>query len=299
MQLDVFWITLFVCLSLFLATGGLLLYTVWRFRARSDRDQAPLAQTHGNWKIEFGLVGIVSVLLLVIAVPNFWALFAAHDVPSEEENVLRVNVTAAQWWWKFEYPDLDITTANELHIPVGRAVQLYLRSGDVIHSFWVPRLAGKMDVIPNQDNTMWFKADAAGVYFGQCAEFCGTSHAHMRFRVVATLGADFEAWIQAQQQPARPPTDALAWEGAQLFLQKGCTGCHAIAGTAAQGQVGPDLTHVGRRRTMAAGIMDNTPENLARWLKNPQALKPGSTMPNLGLQDSEIDALVAYLRHLN
>jgi cytochrome c oxidase subunit 2 len=297
MQLDVFLITLWISLSIFLATGGLLVYAVWRFRAKSETDPAPLSQSHGNPKIEVTLIAVVALLLLLIAVPNIRALFAASQPPADEE-VLQVEVTAAQWWWKFEYPELGLVTANELHIPAGRVVQARLRSADVIHSFWVPRLAGKMDLIPNKDNRIWFKADEPGMYFGQCAEFCGTSHANMRFRVVAQSEADFAAWVQAQKQPAHETTDDLAQTGEQLFLQRGCVGCHAIAGTAAQAEVGPNLTHFGSRRTLAAGLLDNTPDHLARWLKNPQAVKPGSLMPNLALPDDDITALVAYLQSL-
>jgi cytochrome c oxidase subunit 2 len=297
MQLNVFLITLYVSLGIFLATGSLLIYTVWRFRAKSETALAPLSQSHGNPKIELTLIAVVSLLLLIIAVPNIRALFAASQPPVDPEG-LRVEVTAGQWWWKFEYPELGLVTANELHIPVGRVVQARLRSVDVIHSFWVPKLAGKMDLIPNKENQLWFEAESAGVYLGQCAEFCGASHANMRFRVVAQSESNFDAWVQAQKQPAQVPTDAIAQAGEQLFVQRGCVGCHAIAGTAAQAEVGPNLTHFGSRQTLAAGILDNAPDNLARWLKNPQAVKPGSLMPNLGLPDDDITALVAYLQSL-
>jgi cytochrome c oxidase subunit 2 len=168
----------------------------------------------------------------------------------------------------------------------------------VIHSFWVPKLAGKMDLIPNQDNHLWLAADATGTYHGQCAEFCGRAHAHMGFRVMAQSPAEFQAWVQRQQQPAAIPTDPLAIQGTQLFVQRGCVGCHAVAGTDAQGVLGPNLTHFGSRQTLAAGLLDNNAENLARWLNNPQAVKPGSLMPNLGLGTADIAALSAYLQGL-
>jgi cytochrome c oxidase subunit 2 len=297
LQAEVFFVSLMVCVAVFVATAGLLVYTVWRFRARGGEEATPLVHTHGNLKIELALIGVVFLLLLIIAVPNMRALFAASTPPAGEE-VLPVQVTGHQWWWAFAYPSLGVVTANELHIPVGRAVQLHLRAADVIHSFWIPRLAGKMDLIPNQDNQMWLKADKPGVYVGQCAEFCGVSHAHMGFRVVAQEAADFAAWVQTQQQPAPAPGTALAAQGAQLFIQKGCLACHAIAGTLAQGVVGPNLTHMGSRQTLAAGMLPNTPDHLARWLKDPQAVKPASLMPNLGLDDDTIAALVAYLQGL-
>lgn len=297
MQRDVFLITVVVCTGIFLATGGLLVYAVWRFRSRPGHTEASLSHLHGNPKLEGALIALVTLLLLIIAVPNLRVLFAASTPPADEE-VLRIEAVGKQWWWKFSYPDLNVVTANELHIPVGRAVQLQLRSADVIHSFWVPKLAGKMDLIPNKANSMWLQAEEPGVYYGQCAEFCGVSHANMRFRVVVHPHAAFDAWVDAQRQPAAPPTAALAQHGARLFQQKGCVACHAITGTPAQADVGPDLTHVGSRKMVAAGLLTNTASHLTRWLQNPQAVKPGSLMPNLGLHATDTAALVAYLQSL-
>lgn len=297
LQAGVFWVSLLVCLGIFLATGSLLVYVVWRFRARVGQEERVVEPTHGNLKVELALIGVVTLLLLVIAIPNLQALFATSAPPAGTE-VLQVEATGHQWWWAFRYPELGVVTANELHIPVGRAVQVRLRTQDVIHSFWVPTLAGKMDLIPNQENQLWFAADKAGVYFGQCAEFCGVSHANMRFRVIAQSDADFQAWVQAQQHPAPPAADGLAAQGAQLFVQKGCLACHAITGTVAQGVNAPNLTRFGSRQTLAAGLLDNTADNLARWLANPQAVKPGSLMPNLGLGADDIAALTAYLHSL-
>ena len=297
MQRDVFMVTVVVCTGIFLATGGLLVYAVWRFRSRPGHTEATLSHLHGNPKLEGALIVLVGILLLIIAVPNLRVLFAASTPPADEE-VLRIEAVGKQWWWKFTYPDLKVVTANELHIPVGRAVQLHLRSADVIHSFWVPKLAGKMDLIPNKDNSMWFKAEEPGLYYGQCAEFCGVSHANMRFRVVVHPQAAFDAWVSNQKQPASPPTASLAQQGFDLFQQKGCNACHAIAGTPAQADVGPDLTHFGSRQMLAAGLLTNTPSHLTRWLQHPQAVKPGSLMPNLGLNATETAALVAYLQSL-
>ena len=270
---------------------------MWRFRSRPGHTEATLSHLHGNPQLEGALILVVALLLLIIAVPNLRALFAASTPPADEE-VLRIEAVGKQWWWKFTYPDLNVVTANELHIPVGRAVQLHLRSADVIHSFWLPKLAGKMDLIPNKANSMWFKAEEPGLYYGQCAEFCGVSHANMRFRVVAQPQAAFDAWVYDQRQPASPPTQALAQQGLQLFQQKGCIACHAIAGTPSQADVGPDLTHFGSRQMLAAGLLTNTEAHLTRWLQHPQDVKPGSLMPNLGLNDTETAALVAYLQSL-
>lgn len=296
MQHDVFMVSVVVCTAVFLVTAGLLIYVVWRFRARPDRMEATLRQTHGNPKLEVALIGIVAVLLLIIAVPNIRVLFAAGE-PLASEDALPIDVVGKQWWWRFSYPTLGIETANELHIPVGRAIKAELRSEDVIHSFWVPKLSGKVDLIPNKANRIWFQADAPGVYYGQCAEFCGASHANMRLRVIAHPEAEFATWVKAQQAMAIAPVEAVAQAGARLFQQR-CMACHAVAGTPANGNIGPNLTHIGSRQTLAAGILRNTPSDLTRWLHNPQAVKPGSLMPNLGLSEAEVTALVAYLQHL-
>ena len=298
LQANVFFVTLMVCLGIFLATGGLLVYTIWRYRARPGQpDDRTLEQEHGNPKVELMLMGIVLLLLLVIAIPNLQALFVTSTLPRDRDAV-QVNVVGRQWWWSFEYPELDVVTANELHVPVGRPVRIQLHSADVIHSFWIPKLAGKMDLIPNRKNVMWFQADAPGTYYGQCAEFCGASHAHMRFRVIAQTEAAFADWLLAQQQPAQAPSDPLAIKGSRLFMAKGCMACHAIDGTPAQGAIAPNLTHFASRQTMAAGMLPNSTDHLTRWLQNPRAVKPATLMPNLGLNEAEVSALVAYLQHL-
>ncbi len=296
MQYDVFIVTVVICTAVFLLTAGLLVYAVWRFRARPGHMEATMRHAHGNPKVEAALIGVVALLLIIIAVPNIRVLFAASDPPASEE-ILNVDVVGKQWWWRFSYPTFGVETANELHVPVGRVVKANLRTDDVIHSFWVPKLAGKVDLIPNKANDIWFKADAPGVYYGQCAEFCGPSHANMRLRVIVHPEAEFEAWIEAQQAVAEAPTDALAQEGARVFQER-CTACHAVAGTSANGVIGPNLTHIGSRQTLAAGLLSNSTPNLERWLRNPQAVKPGSLMPNLGLSEPEVASLVAYLQHL-
>ena len=237
----------------------------------------------------------------------FWIAGTAED---PDDDALQVTAIGHQWWFEFQYPDITyrgadgharvLTTANELHIPVGTAVNFTLESADVIHSFWVPKLGGKMDMVPNNVNTMWLKADAPGPlqgYAGQCAEFCGLSHALMRFRVFADPPEVFEQWVAGQVSPVVAPTDGPAEEGLRVFTTRGCNGCHTIEGVS-QGTLGPNLSHVASRTTIAAALMDRSDENLATWLRDPPALKPGSFMQDLNLTESEIDALVAYLQSL-
>ncbi|MGH9198367.1 MAG: cytochrome c oxidase subunit II, partial [Acidimicrobiia bacterium] len=212
-------------------------------------------------------------------------------------------VTAHQWWWEYEYPDEGVVAANELHIPIGRPVYLELKSVDVIHSFWVPKLAGKQDVVPGRSNFMTLRATRPDTYFGQCAEFCGLSHANMRLLVVSESEENFEEWIAEQKQPAGKPTNTLALQGEKLFQEGQCAGCHTIDGTNAQGKVGPNLTHLFARQRFAGAIFDLNRENLVRWLRDPPAMKPmlpdkGLGMPNLNLSEEEIEALVAYLETL-
>jgi cytochrome c oxidase subunit 2 len=211
-------------------------------------------------------------------------------------------VTGYQWWWLVEYPDTlpqnRVTTANEIHVPVGEPVVLLLSTRDVIHSVWVPSLGGKKDLVPGYTQSMWFQADTAGVYRGQCAEFCGLQHAKMGLVVVAEPREQFERWLAASRRPAPPPADSLVKRGETVFMTASCVMCHAIQGTPAGSRAGPDLTHVGSRRTLGAATLDNTPDNLARWIANPQRIKPGTRMPPHEFTREEMDALVAYLRSL-
>jgi cytochrome c oxidase subunit 2 len=209
-----------------------------------------------------------------------------------------IKVIAHQWWWEFQYPELGIVTANELHIPMGQPVVVELNSDNVIHSFWIPQLAGKTDVVPGQTNSMWFQADRVGVYRGQCAELCGTQHANMNFVVVAQPTEDFNQWAEWQKTPAVQTTSQTA-AGEQVFMTTGaCLGCHTVNGTDAKGVNGPNLTHIGSRQTLAGGALPNTPENLAHWLTNPQAVKPGNKMLISRLSQDDIAALVQYLSSL-
>ncbi|MGH7699749.1 MAG: cytochrome c oxidase subunit II, partial [Gemmatimonadales bacterium] len=203
-----------------------------------------------------------------------------------------------QWWWEFRYPDLGITTANELHVPLGRAVALEMTSADVVHSFWAPGLGGKRDVIPGRTTRLAFTADSVGTSLGQCAEFCGVSHANMRLRVMVEPESVFAAWVAAQQGLALPPAaGSLEERGRQAFSRSACIACHTVRGVSA-GVLGPDLTHVASRTTIASGVFDNTPENLAKWIEDAPSLKPGALMPPMVLAREDRDAIVAYLRSL-
>ena len=213
---------------------------------------------------------------------------------------LRIDVVGHQWWWEIKYPDAGnsqniVETANEIHVPVGRPVLIKMTSNDVIHSFWAPNLDGKKDLVPGHETRTWFRADTAGVYRGQCAEFCGHQHAKMAFYIVAEPRVDFERWLQSQRSPASMPTDTLAQAGARVFLSGSCAMCHAIAGTGAGSNVGPDLTHLASRRTIAAGTLPNNRGNLAGWILDPQSIKPGAKMPPNQLDPQSLQALLAYL----
>lgn len=307
MQLDLFMLTFWLAIGVFVLVAGALGYAVWRFRARSQDARALPPQTHGNTILEVSWTIAPAILLIVIGIPTVRTIWQLEQRHFRDEEVIEVNATGHQWWWAFEYPDLGIVTANELHIPTGTRIHLNLRSEDVIHSFWVPRIAGKKDLIPNQDNSLWIKSNEVGNFYGQCAEFCQTAHAHMRFRVIARPPEEFDAWAErfgeVSSAPQQVSSNPLVSQGKELFKQKGCAGCHTVEGYS-EGKVGPSLTDLGDRTTIGAGILPNTEENLAAWLRNPQALKPGNYMPTLWREDDphaneEIEALVAYLHSLH
>ncbi len=244
-----------------------------------------------------GGFAIPLVILIALFAVTLGALPATGS-PSKGSTSMTVEVTGKQWFWQIRYPGSSVVTANELHIPVGTRVALRGTSADVIHSFWVPALNRKADLIPGHDNEIVLEADRAGTWRGQCAEFCGLQHAHMAFLVIAESPARFRAWLQAQARPASAPSGSLATQGAREFITAGCGGCHAIQGTDARGVLGPDLTHVSSRRLLAAGSIPDTRASLARWLADPQRIKPGNLMPDLGLSGAQVQALVAYLAGL-
>jgi cytochrome c oxidase subunit 2 len=291
-----------------LATGVVavvLLLLLALFRPRHGPPPPRDEPVAGNALGEAGEVGLVVVAgiaipaviltgLLVFAVRTLSALAAPPAA------AMTVEVIGHLWWWEVRYPDHGITTANEIHIPVGQPVQLQLASRDVIHSFWVPQLMGKLDLVPGRTNITWVEAAQPGRYRGQCAEFCGLQHARMAFLVIAEPPDQFAAWLEEQRRPATEPADPTLLMGARAFAREGCITCHVIRyGSGAVGTaVGPDLTHVGSRRTLAAGTLPNTQDTLARWIDNPQAVKPGSYMPNASMDPQSLRALAAYLGSL-
>ena len=363
-QLKVFYVTCWVTLVIFILVGSVLAYATLKFRARTEADEraVPPEQGHGNPLIELSLIGGSVLALVIIAIPTLKAIWFTYDVPIEDRaNAYTVNASAYQWWFRFDYPYEQIkdvgplVTSNELVIPAGRPVRVNLRGMDVIHSFWVPKLAGKVDMIPNRGNFLWLKSDTPGYYWGQCAEYCGDSHAVMRFRVIALGPREFNDWVNQQMEPARtvaPQTAAghpkaqlasfrtdwktnekgwspefelnpfEAWhakqapeknesplliaKGRELFQSKTCFSCHVVRGHMVGGSGAyPDLTHVGARTTIAAGLLENNAEQLARWIAHPDQVKPGNKMyatgyvpNNIKLTPDDVTALVAYLQSL-
>jgi cytochrome c oxidase subunit 2 len=309
-QLDLFMWTLYLSIPVMVGVFGVLAYVLVRYRAKGDEDaNAVPHQTHGNTKLEIAWTIIPVILVILIAVPTVRTIFATEQRVTPQAGDVLVHATGYQWWFRFDYPQHGFTTANELVIPVGARVIVSLDSADVLHSFWVPRLAGKRDMIPNNDNQVWFIADEPGEYYGQCAELCLGAHAYMRFRVIVKEPAEYNAWVESFVNAGTQTVsaDPLVQQGKQLAAQKGCIGCHSIDGYMAGVQVGnlnfPTLTNFGLRTTVGAAIADNTPENLAAWLRDPQAMKPTNRMPTLWRADDpnreqEIEAIVAYLLSL-
>ncbi|HUP19974.1 MAG TPA: cytochrome c oxidase subunit II [Gemmatimonadota bacterium] len=284
---DLLWWTI----GIFVVVEATLLFALWRYRRREGDPDVP-EQVHGHTFVEIGWTIAPAVVLFFIAIPTIRTIFATQGDPPQRDP-LEIVVTGHQWWWEFEYPEMGITTANELHLPRGRTARLTLTSVDVIHSFWVPRMGGKRDLNPGSENTLWFTPDSVGEYHGHCAELCGTSHANMRFRVFVHEPADFAAWADGLAAKAAPDS-----AGFHAFLISGCAACHAIAGTPAQGRLGPELTGFGDRTTIAAGIYPNEPDLLAGWLRSPDSMKPGALMPDLNLTEERIRELVAFLEGL-
>ena len=307
---NLFWLTVIIAAVIFVLVQGAIIYTAIKFRRKKGEPERPVKQIHGNTRLEIAWTIVPALILAGLAVPTVQTIFENAEEPV---NAINVTVTGHQWWFEYEYTDLGVITANEMHIPTDRDIFLTLTAdaGDVIHSFWVPRLSGKRDLVPGHTNTLTMSADQPGLYLGQCAEFCGLSHANMRLRVYAHEPAEFDAWVESQLAPAEVPADTadeadLRAEGWGLFISKGCSACHAINGTEAEGgglNPGPNLTHFAMRDTFAGSLYDNTTENLRAWLANPSELKAmqpdlNRGMPNLGLSEDEITALVAFLQGL-
>jgi cytochrome c oxidase subunit 2 len=290
-------LTLGITALIFVVVAGLILYTIFKFRRRGndlDREEPP--QIYGSNQIEVAWT-VIPILIVFVLIGVSARVIAAVQNASPPKEALHVTLIGHQWWWEVIYPDFHITTANEIHVPAtadGRnATYLTLQSIDVIHSFWVPQLAGKTDLIPNRNNFAWIDPREPGIYLGNCAEYCGTQHANMLLRVVAQTPEDFRQWAAAQQKTA---VDELTWHDAKLEFQSlSCVNCHAVRGTPAIGKFGPDLTHLLSRQTLGAGVIPNTTANLRSWVSDPQDAKPGCLMPSLKLTDKELDQVVAYL----
>ena len=282
--------------SIFVVVGGLLCYAVVRFRARDNDDNSEPAQIYGSTQVELAWTVIPILIVVALFLTTARIIFAIQDAPKPAD-ALDVTVVGHQFWWEFRYPSLGIVTANELHVPVTTVSYLHLLSADVDHSFWVPQLGGKTDLIPNHPNDMWIDPHQTGVFLGQCAQFCGVEHAKMLLRVYVDTPAQFAEWVKLQQQPG--VQDASVAAGRHVFETQACTNCHAVAGTAALGTFGPDLTHLMSRTTIASGAAANTPANLHAWIENPDHFKSGALMPAMQLSDEQIDQLVAYLDTLH
>ena len=294
-DLDELFKTIFAwAVGVFVLVETLLLIAIVRFRARAG---APTPKpVHGHTLLEIGWTLAPALILVFISVPTIRTVFAtAGHAPA---GALRVEVIGHQWWWEYRYPALGISASNELHLPVRTAIQVEMTSADVIHSFWVPSLAGKRDLIQGRTNRIAFRADSTGEYWGQCAEFCGVSHANMRLRVVVESDSGFQRWVDRQRAaPVAPARGSIEETGQQIFRRSACIGCHTIAGVSTA-KVGPDLSHVGGRATIAGALFPNTPESLTRWITNAPALKPGVLMPPQNLRGADLAAVVAYLQSL-
>jgi cytochrome c oxidase subunit 2 len=289
-----FWNIFWWAVAVFLVVETLLVIAIARYRARPGAP--PPKPIHGHTFLEIGWTLAPALILVFIAVPTMRTIFAtAGQAP---EGALRVEVIGHQWWWEYRYPTLGINAMNELHLPLGTPVQLEMTSADVIHSFWAPGLGGKRDVIQGRTNRIAFTADSTGEYWGQCAEFCGASHANMRLRVVVQTDSQFQAWVDRQRSaPVTPAKGSPEEKGQQIFRRSACIGCHTITGIA-NAKVGPELTHVGSRGTIAGALFPNNTEMLHHWIQNAPSLKPGALMPPQNLAGADLDAVVAYLQSL-
>jgi cytochrome c oxidase subunit II len=286
--------------AIFVVVASLLIYAIVKFRARPATADREPAQVYGSTQIELAWTIVPVLIVIVLFAATARVIHAIQDAP-QPRNAVEVTVIGHQFWWEYRYPALGVVTANELHVPVTdpsrpRPTFLTLLSADTDHSFWIPQLAGKIDLIPNRVNKLWMDPRRPGLFLGQCAQYCGTQHAKMLQRVSVDTPEAFEAWIRSQQESA--VEDAAALPGKRIFETTSCINCHTVRGTAANGRFGPDLTHLMSRATLASGAAENTPGNLRLWLKDPDAIKPGSLMPAMRLSDTELDAIVRYMLSL-
>ncbi|MBL9174125.1 MAG: cytochrome c oxidase subunit II [Verrucomicrobiales bacterium] len=289
-----------VTAGIFVVVFGLIAYATFRFRRRPDDDGREPAQIYGSNPVEVAWTTVPLLIVVVLSLATARVIQQVQNAP-KPASAVDVELVGHQWWWEIRYPKLGIVTANELHVPVsspGRPMPTFLdlRSADVIHSFWVPRLAGKTDLVPNRRNHMWIEPQRTGLFIGQCAEYCGTQHAKMLLRVYVHTPEDFDRWVREQKAPAGVPP-AVA-PGRRVFEQTACVNCHALSGTIADGRFGPDLSHLMSRETLGAGALTNSAAGLKDWIRSPDRFKPGVLMPAMNLPESDLDQLVAYLATL-
>jgi cytochrome c oxidase subunit 2 len=299
---SIFGLSIFVLLTvaaIFVVVFTLLVYAMVKFRHKSGDDRREPPQIYGSTQVELAWTVIPILIVVALLLAGARVVASVQDAP-RPPGALDVVVTGHQYWWEYRYPKLNIVTANELHVPVSDPAHptptfLTLLSADTLHSFWVPRLSGKTDLIPNHPNSMWIDPHGTGLFLGQCGQYCGTQHAKMLLRVYVDSREDFDRWVQAQQQVPQVSTQGAAAAGQRVFESTACVNCHTISGTTAKGLFGPDLTHLMSRQTLASGMLSNTPENLRRWIADPQKIKEGALMPAFGLSESEQEAIVRYL----
>jgi cytochrome c oxidase subunit II len=301
---DVALLVLAVTAAIFLVVGGMLVYVAVKYRRRFGDTSEPL-QVYGSRQLELAWTVLPVLIVMVLFLSSARVIHAVQDA-QKPDDAIEVTAVGHQFWWEYRYPQYGFVTANELHIPVSdprhpTPTFITLLSADTDHDFWVPRLAGKTDLIPNHPNFTWMEPHETGLYLGQCNEYCGTSHARMLLRVYVQPRQEFDRWVKAQQQTDWPPEGLShdATEGRKVFERTACINCHAIAGTIADGRFGPELSHLMSRETIAAGIAPNTAQNLRTWIQNPDTLKPGARMPAMGLSDQELDEVTAYMMALH
>ncbi len=301
---DVTLLVLAVTGAIFLVVGGMLVYVAVKYRSRLGESSEPI-QVYGSKQLELAWTVLPVLIVMVLFLSSARVIHAVQDAPKPKD-AIEVIVVGHQFWWEYRYPQYGIVTANELHIPVSEAQHptptfMTLLSADTDHDYWVPRLSGNVNLIPNHPNSLWMDPHETGLYLGQCNEYCGTSHAKMLLRVYVQTREEFDRWVNAQRQTNLSPESLSgeATEGRKVFEHTACINCHAIAGTIADGRFGPELRHLMSRETIAAGIAPNTAQNIRTWIQNPNALKPGARMPAMGLSDQELDEVTAYMMALH
>jgi cytochrome c oxidase subunit 2 len=290
------WFLIILGSLVFIGVMIYLAYALWGRRGYDLEEELKRPNQGSNIVLTWG-VGFTSLVLIILFALNIGTM-RANNYEANGEEWLVIDVIGRQWWWEVQYPQQGFETANEIRIPVGQPVTLRLSTKDVIHSLWVPQLGGKLDLVPNKVNELTLIADEPGEYWGECAEFCGTQHGKMKLMVIAQTDQEFAAWLEHQQTIPAPPEDELAFEGRQIFLGSSCVYCHNVEGTNASGDLGPDLTHLGSRRTLGAGILSYSLGSEAIWVRDSHAFKPGNQMPPMDLTNAELSALMAYIKTL-